>query len=348
MGVVIMNLEDREWKEFKIGSTFNTDKGIYLHKKNITEGNNPYVSAKTGNNGVCEYIGNKPLFQGNLITVEKIKFSAYYQPHPFYCSHDVSVLESPHLSKYSALFISHMIMKQGDKYSYGRQAQLNVTNRQSILLPIDESGNPDYKFMEAYAKNYEKQKRAIYVNYCKNKLSKLQANKIPPLNEKEWQPYYIKDTFTDTKRGKRIVEKNHIAGNTPLVSSYGQRNGVTNFIGNEENVKKFSNCLSIANGGSSAGKTFFHPYTFIAADHVTQCWNKELNEYQYLFLATVMTKALTGKYSFSHEISDPRLAKERIMLPATDSGEPDYLYMEQYVKNMMIAKYQSYLDYVNR
>lgn len=61
-----------------------------------------------------------------------------------------------------------------------------------------------------------------------------------------------------------------------------------------------------------------------------------------------MTKALTGKYSFSHEISDPRLAKERIMLPTTESGEPDYEYMEQYIKNLMIKKYKSYLDYVEK
>ena len=344
----MMKLDDREWQEFKIGDTFETDKGIYLHKKNIIEGNNPYVSAKTGNNGVGNYIGNKALFNGNCITVEKINFSAYYQPHPFYCSHDVSVLFTKRLSKYSALFISHMIMKQGIKYSYGRQAQLNVTNRQSILLPVTDLGEIDYNFMELYAKNYEKNKKAIYLKYCKNKLSTIKEKNISKLQECEWKPFYIKEIFDNPQRGKRIVDKNHIEGKTPLVSSYGQGNGVTHFIGNEEKIRKFSNCLSIANGGSSAGKTFFHPYTFIAADHVTQCWNRELNEYQYLFLATAMTKALTGKYSFSHEISDPRLAKERIMLPATDSGEPDYLYMEQYIKNLMIAKYNSYLEYVNK
>lgn len=61
-----------------------------------------------------------------------------------------------------------------------------------------------------------------------------------------------------------------------------------------------------------------------------------------------MTKALTGKYSFSHEISDPRLAKERIMLPVTESGEPDFEYMEQYIKNMIIKKYNSYLCYIQK
>ncbi|GAB6168568.1 hypothetical protein JCM1393_10280 [Clostridium carnis] len=344
----MLNLEDREWKEFKIGETFDTDKGVYLHKKHIKDGRNPYVSAKTGNNGIVDYISNDALFNGNCITIEKIKFSAYYQPHPFYCSHDVSVLSSIRFSKYSALFISNMIMKQGNKYSYGRQAQLNVTKRQSILLPVNKLGEPDYEFMEQYIKEYEKKKRDEYLLHCRKQLRKMQNEEIHSIENIEWQPFYIKKIFEKPQRGKRIVDKNHIEGITPLVSSYGQKNGVTHFIGNEDKVRKFTNCLSIANGGSSAGKAFYHPYTFVAADHVTQCWNANLNQYQYLFLATVMTKALTGKYSFSHEISDPRLAKERIMLPVTESGEPDYNYMEQYIKNLMIKKYQSYLDYVEQ
>ena len=36
------------------------------------------------------------------------------------------------------------------------------------------------------------------------------------------------------------------------------------------------------------------------------------------------------------------------MLPVTDSGEPDYRYMEQYAKNMMLRKYQQYLAFLNR
>ncbi len=34
------------------------------------------------------------------------------------------------------------------------------------------------------------------------------------------------------------------------------------------------------------------------------------------------------------------------MLPVTDSGEPDYEYMEQYARNMMIRKYHQYIDYL--
>ena len=58
-----------------------------------------------------------------------------------------------------------------------------------------------------------------------------------------------------------------------------------------------------------------------------------------------MTNALMGKYSFSHEISDPRIAREKIMLPVTENGEPDFDYMDKYCRNLLLTKYNAYLDY---
>ena len=52
-----------------------------------------------------------------------------------------------------------------------------------------------------------------------------------------------------------------------------------------------------------------------------------------------------GKYSFSHEISDPRIAREKIMLPVTENGEPDFDYMDKYCRNLLLTKYNAYLDY---
>lgn len=66
------------------------------------------------------------------------------------------------------------------------------------------------------------------------------------LSEKEWEPFFISSLFKDPKRGKRIVSSNHIEGDTPLVSSAGDNNGVTAFIGNREKVRIYENCLSIA------------------------------------------------------------------------------------------------------
>ena len=35
------------------------------------------------------------------------------------------------------------------------------------------------------------------------------------------------------------------------------------------------------------------------------------------------------------------------MLPVTDDSAPDYEYMEQYAKNLMLRKYKQYLSYLD-
>lgn len=36
------------------------------------------------------------------------------------------------------------------------------------------------------------------------------------------------------------------------------------------------------------------------------------------------------------------------MLPADSDGNPDFKYMEQYAKNMMLKKYKQYLSFLER
>ena len=167
---------------------------------------------------------------------------------------------------------------------------------------------------------------------------------LPALDEKIWRPFFIEEIFEVVQRGKRLKTDDHIPGNIPYVSSSAQNNGVDAFIGNRENVRKFKNCLTIANSGS-VGKSFYHPYEFIASDHVTALSSPNLNEYHYLFLATQLNR-LQEKYNFNREITDSRLRHEKIQLPVDDSGAPDFDYMEAYIKKIFAEKYRRYLEYI--
>lgn len=52
------------------------------------------------------------------------------------------------------------------------------------------------------------------------------------------------------------------------------------------------------------------------------------------------------KYSYGYKFNEQRMKRQKLMLPVTDSGIPDWDYMEQYARNMMICKYRAYLDYL--
>lgn len=50
-----------------------------------------------------------------------------------------------------------VILQQKCKYAYGYKFNEKRMQKQSLLLPVDESGNPDYAFMEQYIKEREQQ-----------------------------------------------------------------------------------------------------------------------------------------------------------------------------------------------
>ena len=165
------------------------------------------------------------------------------------------------------------------------------------------------------------------------------------INDLKWHEFDVKEVFPDIMRGRRLKTDDHIIGEMPYVSSSAMDNGVDNFVSNDKGVRIFSNCLTIANSGS-VGATFYHPYQFVASDHVTSLANTDFNKYVYLFIATIASR-LSEKYSFNREIKDPRLQREKIMLPIKDDGTPDFDYMEGYMKEIeikMLKRYKKYLQ----
>ncbi|HGW5932094.1 TPA: restriction endonuclease subunit S, partial [Staphylococcus aureus] len=208
-------------------------------------------------------------------------------------------------------------------YNYGYGLNQLRVKRRKILLP-SKNNSPDYEFMERYIK--EK-----YFN-LKSHIKEKQKHKISDwreLDEVEWLPFSTSEVFNTIQRGKRLTKSNQIKGLTPYISSSGINNGLDNFISNSEKIRVFDNCLTIANSGS-VGSTFYHTYRFIASDHVTHLKNNNLNKFTYLFIAN-MLRRLEGKYSFNREINDFRIKRERILLP-TKNNQPDYEFMEQYMK----------------
>lgn len=165
------------------------------------------------------------------------------------------------------------------------------------------------------------------------------------LENKEWKEFSLTSVFDKIQRGKRLKKADHIEGNIPYASSTALNNGIDGFIGNTKNVRVFKNCLTIANSGS-VGSTFYQPFKVVASDHVTKLQNKNFNKYIYLFLATMVSR-LHEKYSFNREINDYRIRKEKILLPVNEIGNPDYVFMEKYMRKKeteLITKYQKYIS----
>lgn len=60
-----------------------------------------------------------------------------------------------------------MITQQKEKYSYGYKMGSERLRRQKIMLPIDESENPNWEFMKNYIKVIELEKTIKLLEYFK-------------------------------------------------------------------------------------------------------------------------------------------------------------------------------------
>ena len=159
----------------------------------------------------------------------------------------------------------------------------------------------------------------------------------------EWGEFYISEIFTTIQRGKRLTKENQKEGKKPYVSSSKLRNGVDNFISNDKNVRIFSHCISLANSGS-VGSAFFHEYEFVASDHITILQNNNFSKYMYLFILPTINR-LNEKYSFNREINDERIKREKILLPKTKEGKPDFAFMEKVMKSLKSSTYAKVIRY---
>ena len=161
----------------------------------------------------------------------------------------------------------------------------------------------------------------------------------------EWGEFFVSDVFDTVQRGKRLTKVNQIDGEIPYISSTALNNGVDNFIGNTEKVRKSDNDLTLANSGS-VGACFYHNYEYIASDHVTSLRLPNGSDTVYKFISVILGR-LEEKYSFNREINDTRIKREKILLPIDKDGNPNWFYMENFIKNIEQKQIKNVLQYLD-
>lgn len=343
---MVKSLSDVKWKEFAVDALFDISGSKTTPKnrlENIGNGKYPYVTTQTTSNGQAGYF-NLYTEKGKVLTVDSaVAGFTTYQANNFSASDHVEILTPKfQINKHVALFLTVQFNKNNQKkFSYGYKACQDRLRKMSIILPVNSKGEPDYEFMEEYIKEREAKLKEQYKNHVKARVAEL-TKEINPAQK--WDDFFISDIFTSIQRGKRLTKVKQTIGKIPYVSSTSLNNGVDNFIGNDTGVRIFQDCLSLANSGS-VGSCFYEPFKFVASDHVTHLKNN-YSKYTYLFLACLLNR-LSEKYNFNREINDDRISREKILLPVTPKGEPDYTYMENYMKYLEQKKLLEYLDYVN-
>ena len=167
---------------------------------------------------------------------------------------------------------------------------------------------------------------------------------ILSLNEKIWRPFFISDLFRlETGKSKGLNHLEEDASGISYLGATNRNNAVLTFVRPVKNLIQRGNCIAfIRNGEGSIGYSVYKREDFIATSDITCGYADFLNEFVGIFITTVADK-VRGKYNFNYKRSDTRLRREKLMLPITSDGAPDFDYMEAYMKNLVAEQYRRYL-----
>lgn len=149
----------------------------------------------------------------------------------------------------------------------------------------------------------------------------------------KWGSFRISDLFPILQNGK--ANQGMLSDGTECfyVGAKKNDNGVMLHCAYDEDLIQKGNCIIfICNGQGSVGYANYMDVDFIGTTDIVAGYNENLNQYNGLFIATVLCQE-RPKYSFGRKWKT-HLKDTVIKLPQTLDGNPDWNYMERYIKSL--------------
>ena len=167
-------------------------------------------------------------------------------------------------------------------------------------------------------------------------LTFIRTNKIPAMGTNEWKEIPITDLFdvvlsTGDNQAKLLED-----GEIPLVSS-GKNlgNGICKWIKNGDGKSELfeENIITV----DMFGKAYYQDRGFYAVSHgrinmLIPLF--KLNRNIGFFICSVLDKRFGDIFPYGEMCNQSQLKKQKIPLPVTDNGTPDWQYMDSYIEKL--------------
>lgn len=339
-------IETNTWNEYKIEELFDIHPTNHYNMTNsnlfMKEGSIPVIVNSSYNNGVGGYVSLLPTEKGGIITFSDTTDanSIFYQPNDFIGYSHVQGMYpkfknvTNNIMRFIATIFKIKALTMG--YDYANKFRRDIAEKLKIKLP-SKKGEPDWEYMESYMKNImqdSEKKIENLQNISKHK------NKI---DVKNWQEFLLggNDGLFNIVKGTRLTKANMKEGNINFIGSSAINNGVTNHISNSERVHS-ANLITVSYNGS-IGEAFYQDEPFWASDDVNVFYPKFEQNFEIAMFLIPLIRKVGEKYKFVDKWKIEDMCNDKIKLPKNKNGEPDWKYIENYMKNIM-QDTQSKLD----
>lgn len=341
------------WKEFHLYDIFDIDMGNKMDRGKMYDGTIAFVGRTANNNGINARVG-KVVNHEKYGTIEPYKKgcitlalggsigSCFIQEEPFYTSQNVAVLipktdQSDYALRFITSVITHSVL-YGKYEAFTEELNKHIKTDFVISLPTTSDGQPDWNYMESYM-------RAVMEESEKSLENLKKADDTKHLIDVSgWGKFSITELFDMSLPKGDLQVKKVDDGDIPLITPSNFNNGMIQRISEHSNS-------TLYNKGSLTvdmfGNSYYQEEDFFvtAHGHVNVLLPKmPLNVYTGTFLASTIRAMFFDKYGFSEMCTQKVLKAESIRLPITATGEPDWQYMEDYMRRIMDKSKQIIAD----
>lgn len=155
-----------------------------------------------------------------------------------------------------------------------------------------------------------------------------------------WKKFKISDLFDihpTKEHGLTNVRLMSDFGKNPVVVNSQYNNGVGGYT--EKEVTEKGNIITFSDTTSS-NTIFYQEHDFVGYPHVQGMYpigkyKEKWNKYSYLFFVTVFrTQANLRYFDYVNKFTRENASLMEVKLPVTKNNEIDFLYMENYIKNL--------------
>lgn len=309
----------------KLSSIFNIRYGHSLELNRLARANPgegyPFVSRKTGDNGIAAYIkaipGVSPNPAGELTCALSGNgiLSTFIQDRPYYTAfHVACLIPTVELTIAQKLYYCFCIRANRYRYGWGRQANRSLKD---ILLPS-----------VAEIPAWVEDAAAIAFGGA-DKPAKV-SEEVIELDAENWRVFKLADLFT-LKKGKRLTKENMRPGATPFIGAVAVNNGITSLVAQE--ASHTGNTITVNYNGSVA-EAFFQPVPYRCSDDVNVLYPKfAMTPHVALFIAAVIRNE-KYRFNFGRKWHLERMAESPISLPALADGSLDLEFMERFISSL--------------
>lgn len=345
-------IDTSNWKEFHLYDIFDIDMGNKMDRGKMSDGTIAFVGRTANNNGINARVG-KVVDHEKYGTVEPYEKgcitlalggsigSCFIQEEPFYTSQNVAVLISKiNQSDYALRFITSVIthsVLHGKYEAFTEELNKHIKTDFVISLPATSDGQPDWDYMESYMKAVMEESEKSLENLRKADDTK------HLIDVSGWGEFRVGDLLHMEKQIELnpVYAYNNSTDNETLYPFYGQsseNNGIIDYYYLGENLlnnKDAQFCIMIHSNTHLAYCVNTPFYLKDGHGATTIFTNKNLNNMTTYFLISVLNTTMNGNFDYDTKATKERLNDLIVKIPITSTGEPDWQYMEDYMRRIM-------------